>query len=123
MNTYRELIAVDVPTRAAAGLAGVSRATATRKPRVPLPVAAPAIAGSGKYPSSSTTKRVSPAKNRINWRRLRSMARLVTCVSRSGRVGLFLAGHRPVISNSSEKLKNVRMRTITASTVTDVGSG
>jgi len=43
MNTYRELIAVDVPTRAAAGLAGVSRATATRKPRVPLPVAAPAL--------------------------------------------------------------------------------
>jgi transposase InsO family protein len=43
MNTYRELIAVEVPTRAAAGLAGVSRATATRKPRVPLPVPAPAL--------------------------------------------------------------------------------
>ena len=44
MNTYRELIAVDVSTRAAAGLAGVSRATATRKPRTPLPVAAPPLA-------------------------------------------------------------------------------
>ena len=41
MNTYRELVAVHVPTRAAAELAGVSRATATRKPRVPLPVPAP----------------------------------------------------------------------------------
>lgn len=44
MDTYRELIAVEVPTRAAAGLAGVSRATATRKPRLPLPVpAAPLV--------------------------------------------------------------------------------
>lgn len=44
MNTYRELTAVDVPTRAAASLAGVSRATATRKLRVPLPVpAAPLV--------------------------------------------------------------------------------
>lgn len=43
MDTYRELIAVEVPTRAAAGLAGVSRATATRKPRVPLPVPALAL--------------------------------------------------------------------------------
>lgn len=43
MTTYRELIAVDVPTRAAASLAGVSRATATRKPRVPLPVPAPPL--------------------------------------------------------------------------------
>lgn len=43
MNTYRELVAVEVPTRAAASLAGVSRATATRKPRVALPVPAPAM--------------------------------------------------------------------------------
>lgn len=43
MNTYRELVAVKVPTRDAAGLTGVSRATATRKPRVPVPVPAPAL--------------------------------------------------------------------------------
>jgi len=40
MNTYRELVAVEVPTRVAASLAGVSRAMANRKPRVPLPVPA-----------------------------------------------------------------------------------
>jgi transposase InsO family protein len=37
MDTYRELTAVGVPTRAAAVLVGVSRATATRKPRTPAP--------------------------------------------------------------------------------------
>ena len=40
MTTYRELTVADVSTRAAAGLVGVSRATATRKPRTPLPVLA-----------------------------------------------------------------------------------
>ena len=40
MNTYRELVAVEVPTRVAASLAGVSRATANRKPRVPPAVPA-----------------------------------------------------------------------------------
>jgi transposase InsO family protein len=39
MATYRELTGAGVPTRAAADLVGVSRATATRKPRTP---AAPA---------------------------------------------------------------------------------
>lgn len=43
MDTHRQLIAVDIPTRAVAGLAGVSRVTATRKPRVPLPLAALAL--------------------------------------------------------------------------------
>ena len=38
MATYRALIAADVPTRTAAVLAGIPRATATRKPRTtPLP--------------------------------------------------------------------------------------
>lgn len=36
MATYRELTAAGTPTRAAAGLVGVSRATATRKQRPPL---------------------------------------------------------------------------------------
>ena len=44
MNTYRELRAAGESTRAAAGLVGVSRATATRKPRTPVaaPVSVPA---------------------------------------------------------------------------------
>lgn len=38
MSVYRELTRVEVPTRTAARLTGVSRATATRKPRVlPIP--------------------------------------------------------------------------------------
>ena len=37
MATYRELTGVGVPTRAAAVLVGVARATATRRPRTPLP--------------------------------------------------------------------------------------
>jgi len=36
MATYRELTGVGVPTRAAAVLAGVARATATRRPRTPV---------------------------------------------------------------------------------------
>lgn len=43
MTTYRELTVADVSTRAAAALVGVSRATATRKPRTPLPVPATAV--------------------------------------------------------------------------------
>lgn len=43
MTTYRELTSHGVPTREAADLAGVARATATRKPRAPLPVAAPPL--------------------------------------------------------------------------------
>ena len=35
MATYRELTGAGVPTRAAAILVGVARATATRKPRTP----------------------------------------------------------------------------------------
>ena len=38
MTTYRELTVAETPTRTAARLTGVSRATATRKPRSPLPV-------------------------------------------------------------------------------------
>ena len=37
MDTYRELTGAGVPTRAAAALVGVARATATRKPRIPVP--------------------------------------------------------------------------------------
>ena len=37
MATYRELTGAGVPTRAAAALVGVPRATATRKPRTPVP--------------------------------------------------------------------------------------
>jgi len=37
MATYRELTGAGVPTRAAAILVGVARATATRKPRTPVP--------------------------------------------------------------------------------------
>jgi transposase InsO family protein len=40
MATYRELTGAGVPTRAAAVLVGVSRATATRKPRTPAPTRA-----------------------------------------------------------------------------------
>lgn len=36
MSTYRELVAAKVTTRTAASLSGVSRATATRKPRSPV---------------------------------------------------------------------------------------
>jgi len=36
MATYRELTGAGVPTRAAAGLVGVARATATRTPRTPV---------------------------------------------------------------------------------------
>ena len=36
MATYRELTGAGVPTRAAAGLVGVPRATATRTPRTPV---------------------------------------------------------------------------------------
>ena len=36
MATYRELTGVGVPTRAAAILVGVARATATRRPRTPV---------------------------------------------------------------------------------------
>jgi putative transposase len=42
MSAYRSLTAAAVPTRTAARLAGVARATATRKPRtLPIPTAAP----------------------------------------------------------------------------------
>jgi putative transposase len=42
MSAYRSLTAAAVPTRTAARLAGVGRATATRKPRtLPIPTAAP----------------------------------------------------------------------------------
>lgn len=37
MGIYRELIAAGTPTRAAAALVGVPRATASRKPRTPVP--------------------------------------------------------------------------------------
>ena len=37
MDTYQELIAAGTPTRAAAALVGVPRATATRKPRIQTP--------------------------------------------------------------------------------------
>jgi len=37
MTTYRELTGAGIPTRAAAALVGVPRATATRKPRIPVP--------------------------------------------------------------------------------------
>ena len=37
MATYRELTGAGVPTRAAAVLVGVPRATATRLPRTPVP--------------------------------------------------------------------------------------
>jgi putative transposase len=40
MTTYRELTQTSIPTRTAARLTGISRATATRKPRTPLPVVA-----------------------------------------------------------------------------------
>ena len=36
MATYRELSSHGVPTRAAAVLVGVARATATRRPRTPV---------------------------------------------------------------------------------------
>lgn len=56
MNTYRELIAVDVPTRAAASLAGVSRATATRKPRIPLPVPTPPLVPANRLTDAERTR-------------------------------------------------------------------
>jgi putative transposase len=44
MTTYRELTGRGVPTRAAAALIGLPRATATRTPRAPVtrPVVVPA---------------------------------------------------------------------------------
>jgi len=44
MTVYRELTQTSISTRAAARLTGISRATATRKPRAPLPVPAPPVA-------------------------------------------------------------------------------
>jgi len=41
MLAYRQITAAGWPTRDAAELVGVSRATATRKPTIPLPVPAP----------------------------------------------------------------------------------
>ena len=43
MTSYKALTTAEIPTRAAARLAGVSRATATRKPRPALPVPAPPL--------------------------------------------------------------------------------
>jgi transposase InsO family protein len=48
MTTYRELTQISVSTRTAAQLTGISRATATRKPRTPLPVPAPPLAPANK---------------------------------------------------------------------------
>lgn len=42
MGAYTSLTRADIPTREAALIAGVSRATATRKPRIPVTVPAPA---------------------------------------------------------------------------------
>lgn len=41
MTTYREVVEVGLPTRAAANLVGISRATATRKPSIPVRREAP----------------------------------------------------------------------------------
>ncbi|WP_426977257.1 IS3 family transposase [Pseudarthrobacter sp. O4] len=41
MGIYTDLTGADIPTREAAVLAGVPRATATRKPRIPVAVSAP----------------------------------------------------------------------------------
>jgi putative transposase len=48
MSTYRELTSADIGGRAAAELTGVSRATATRKPRIPVAPATPAAAPANK---------------------------------------------------------------------------
>ena len=44
MAAYRQLTKAGVPTRTAARLTGISRATATRKPSLPVPVPVPAPA-------------------------------------------------------------------------------
>ena len=47
MATYRDLITADVPTRTAAALVGIPRATATRKPQT-TPLPAPAVVPANK---------------------------------------------------------------------------
>ena len=47
MATYRDLITADVPTRIAAALVGIPRATATRKPQT-MPLPAPAVVPANK---------------------------------------------------------------------------
>ena len=48
MAAYRQLTKAGVPTRTAARLTGISRATATRKPSLPVPVPAPALVPANK---------------------------------------------------------------------------
>ena len=48
MRAYRQITAAGWPTRDAAELVGVARATATRKPTVPLPVPAPPLVSANK---------------------------------------------------------------------------
>lgn len=43
MNTYRELTATGTPTRSAARLTGISRATTTHKARTQCPAGEPAV--------------------------------------------------------------------------------
>jgi len=48
MAAYRQLTMAGVSTRIAAGLTGMSRATATRKPSIPLPAPAPLLVPANK---------------------------------------------------------------------------
>ena len=49
ITTYRELTSEGISTRDAADLAGVARATATRKPRTSLPVPAPWLVPANRF--------------------------------------------------------------------------
>lgn len=56
MTTYRELTGQGVSTREAADLAGVARATATRKPSTPLPVPAAPLVPANRLPDEERAR-------------------------------------------------------------------